>query len=189
MTSAHKQPRVDARRNREAVIDAALELLADQPNATMGAIAELSGVGRTTLYRHFPSREDLVRALFERVVAEALAVTDAVTSRDAPIAEILQELGPAMIGIGQRFQFLEGLNSLDNAVIEESVVDPNQPLRAYFSAAQERGEIRADMPVQWILRAMSVLAMGAMGELQAGRLGEREAGEVLGRTLALAFAT
>ena len=42
------------------MIDASLDLLAEQPNATMGAIAELSGLGRTTLYRHFPSRDELV---------------------------------------------------------------------------------------------------------------------------------
>ena len=188
MTSAHKQPRIDARRNREAVIDASLELLARQPNATMGAIAELSGIGRTTLYRHFPSREDLVRALFERVVAEAREVTTRVSERDAPAGEILRDLGPAIIRIGRRFQFLEGLRSLGDAVIEESVIDPDQPLRAYFAEAQERGEVRGDVPVQWILSSMNGLAMTAMVDLSAGRLGEDEAGELLGATLARAFA-
>lgn len=188
MTFAHKQPRVDARRNREAVIDASLELLADEPNATMSAIAELSGVGRTTLYRHFPSREDLVRALFERVVAEARQVTEEVASRDSPASEILCELGPAIVGIGRRFQFLEGLRSLGDVVIEESVVDPNQPLRTYFEAAQKRGEVRGDVPVQWILSSMNGLAMTAMGELRAGRIDEEGAGELLGLTLSRAFA-
>lgn len=171
------------------MIDASLELLAEHPNATMGAIAELSGLGRTTLYRHFPSRDDLVRALFERVVTEAVETTAKVAAREAPAAEILRDLGSSIVSIGQRFQFLEGLRSVGDVVIEESVADPDQPLRTYFTKAQQRGEIRDDVPVQWILTSMNTLAMGAMSELRAGRLDEKAAGLLLGETLARAFAS
>ena len=67
--------RKDARRNREAVIEAALAILPDEPNASMATIAERSGLGRTTVYRHFPARNDLILALFERVIEEARQVT------------------------------------------------------------------------------------------------------------------
>ena len=188
MTSAHKGTREDARRNREAVIDASLELLAEQPTATMGAIAELSGLGRTTLYRHFASRDELIRALFERVVGEARDATTAVISRDAPFAEILRDLGPAIIGIGRRFQFLDGLRSVGDEVLEESTLDPTDPLRAYFTEAQGRGEVPAEMPIQWILSSINGLAMGTMAEVIAGRIDADAAGEMLGEVLARSFA-
>jgi AcrR family transcriptional regulator len=183
-----RQPRIDARRNREAVIDAALDLLSERPNATMAAIAELSGVGRTTLYRHFSSREELVRALFERVVAEAKEATLSVASREAPAAEILRDLGPAIIRIGRKFQFLEGLRSLGDVVIEESMFDEADPVRLFVKAAQQRGEIRPELPVQWMLGSINALAMTAMAELRSGRLEPGEAGALLGEMLARSFA-
>jgi AcrR family transcriptional regulator len=190
VTSTHKGTREDARRNREAVIDASLELLSEQPTATMSAIAELSGLGRTTLYRHFASRDELVRALFERVVGEAREATLEVISRDAPLADILCDLGPAVIGIGRRFQFLEGLRRSGGGdeVLEESTLDPNDPLRAYLTEAQERGEVPAEMPIQWILSAISGLAMATMAEVIAGRMDADDAGQLLGEVFARSFA-
>ena len=188
VTSAHKGTREDARRNREAVIDASLELLSEQPTATMGAIAEHSGLGRTTVYRHFASREELVRALFERVVGEAREATIEVLSRDAPLDEILRALGPAFVGIGRRFQFLDGLRSVGDEVIAESTTDPTDPLRAYLTEAQERGEVPASMPIQWILSCINGLAMGTMTEVIAGRIDADAAGARLGEVLARSFA-
>ena len=182
-----KPPREDARRNREAVIDASLDLLAEQPNATMGAIAELSGLGRTTLYRHFSSRDELVRALFERVVGEAREATTEVISRDAPVADVLRDLGPAMIGIGRRFQFLDGLRNIGDEVLAEGTVDPTDPLRAYLTEAQQRGEIRVDLPIQWILSSINGLAMATMAEVIAGRLDADAGGVLVGETMVRAF--
>ena len=57
--------RADARRNYEALVDAARKVLADEgSNASMEAIAKHAGVGVGTLYRHFPKRIDLVEAVW-----------------------------------------------------------------------------------------------------------------------------
>ena len=74
------QRRRDARRNREAVIDAAIEVLAQRPDASTEEIADASGVARTTVYRHFPTRDDLFRAMFERAVEYSWAHTSAALS-------------------------------------------------------------------------------------------------------------
>ena len=68
-TSAHQ--RRDAERNHEAIVTAAIAVLADAPEATMAEIAAASGIGRSTLYRHFPDRAALVDAISLRVRAEA----------------------------------------------------------------------------------------------------------------------
>src|SRR3954454_14505641 len=60
--------RQDARRNHEAVIEAALELLGSNPDASMQEIAEASGLGRTTVYRHFPTRDELFSALLDHAI-------------------------------------------------------------------------------------------------------------------------
>lgn len=57
--------RADARRNYEALLAAARELFLEQgPDAPLDEVAKRAGVGAGTLYRHFPSRNDLVAAVY-----------------------------------------------------------------------------------------------------------------------------
>ena len=71
-----KALRVDARRNREAVFAAAKELFADQGlDAQMPDVARAAKVGVGTVYRHFPTKDDLIAAMaterFERFAEKA----------------------------------------------------------------------------------------------------------------------
>src|SRR5438874_827396 len=68
--------RADARRNREAVIAAAKKLFADQGlDAQMPDVAKAAKVGVGTVYRHFPTKDDLIAAMaaerFERLAEKA----------------------------------------------------------------------------------------------------------------------
>src|SRR5436309_15182535 len=68
--------RADARRNREAVIAAAKKLFADRGlDAQMPDVAKAAKVGVGTVYRHFPTKDDLIAALvaerFERLAQKA----------------------------------------------------------------------------------------------------------------------
>ncbi|MFG2966992.1 TetR/AcrR family transcriptional regulator [Streptomyces sp. NPDC048288] len=82
--AAHDGLRADARRNRERVLTAAREVFAEQGiDAPMATVARRAGVGVATLYRHFPTRDDLVRDAFAqqmdtcvRALSEALADPD-----------------------------------------------------------------------------------------------------------------
>lgn len=76
LPSIERVLRADARRNREAVIAAAKELFADQGlDAQMPDVAKAAKVGVGTVYRHFPTKEDLIAALaterFERLAEKA----------------------------------------------------------------------------------------------------------------------
>ncbi len=66
-TTRRRAPRVDAARNREAIVEAAAEVLAEQGVAVdVREIARRSGVGMGTLYRHFPKKEDLIHTVLRR---------------------------------------------------------------------------------------------------------------------------
>ncbi|MFE0156159.1 TetR/AcrR family transcriptional regulator [Nonomuraea sp. NPDC059007] len=66
-TTRRRAPRVDAIRNREAIVEAAADVLAEQGAAVdVREIARRSGVGMGTLYRHFPKKEDLVHTVLRR---------------------------------------------------------------------------------------------------------------------------
>jgi AcrR family transcriptional regulator len=68
---------------RERILDVALEVLGENPDAGMGDIASAAGVVRRTVYGHFPSRLDLVRTLTERAVTEMAAVLTEVDAAGA----------------------------------------------------------------------------------------------------------
>jgi AcrR family transcriptional regulator len=76
--------RVDAERNRARVLDAAREVFAEQGlEASTNEIARRAGVGVATLFRRFPTRDDLVEAVFaEKMSAYAGAITDALAEPD-----------------------------------------------------------------------------------------------------------
>jgi AcrR family transcriptional regulator len=76
LVGADRALRADARRNREAVIAAAKRLFADQGlDAQMPDVAKAAKVGVGTVYRHFPTKDDLIAALvaerFERLANQA----------------------------------------------------------------------------------------------------------------------
>ncbi|BCL29044.1 hypothetical protein GCM10017557_39030 [Streptomyces aurantiacus] len=68
---------------RDRILDVALDVLGENPDAGMGDIASAAGVVRRTIYGHFPSRLDLVRTLTERAVTEMTAVLAEVNASGA----------------------------------------------------------------------------------------------------------
>jgi AcrR family transcriptional regulator len=76
--------RADAKRNRERVLDAARKVFAEQGlDASTNEVARRAGVGVATLFRRFPTRDDLVGAVFaDKMAAYATAIDDAVVDPD-----------------------------------------------------------------------------------------------------------
>ena len=85
MRGSTEPQRSDARRNREAVLAAALEALTESPDASLNAIARRAGVANATLYRHFPTREALVLATYQHEVRKLVDAADLLLHEQAPI--------------------------------------------------------------------------------------------------------
>ncbi|KAA9150779.1 TetR/AcrR family transcriptional regulator [Amycolatopsis acidicola] len=92
---------------RDRILDVALEVLGENPDAGMGDIASAAGVVRRTVYGHFPSRLDLIRTLTERAVTEMTAVLTEVAASDADAAwaEFIARLWP----VAHRYRVLVAL--------------------------------------------------------------------------------
>ena len=77
--------RADARRNLERVLDAAEQVFgASGPDASIDEIARLAGVGHGTVFRRFPSKDDLMFAVIERHVGEMQARAKEALAADDP---------------------------------------------------------------------------------------------------------
>ena len=160
-----KDPTVDPRvtRTRHAVLAAAREVLLDEgwEGVTLGRVAERSGYARTTLYRHWPQRLDLLRDLI-REEARLAHTTPTGDLRDDLVAELeafrsavtSTGLGRVMIAIGQqarddaeladlnRSMRAEGARVLE-AIVVDAVAAGDLPrgLRADAAVAQLVGPV------------------------------------------------
>ena len=94
---------------RDRILDVALEVLGENPDAGMGDIASAAGVVRRTVYGHFPSRLDLVRTLTERAVTEMTAVLAEVNAADAEADAAWAEFVARVWPVAHRYRVLLAL--------------------------------------------------------------------------------
>ncbi len=93
MTASPRPLRADARRNRDAILLAARETFeAEGVLASLDGIALRAGVGNATLYRNFPTRDDLLAAVMQTGIEIALAETAELARTLAPRAALAQWL-------------------------------------------------------------------------------------------------
>ncbi|PJJ63265.1 TetR/AcrR family transcriptional regulator [Compostimonas suwonensis] len=80
-----------AAQNRIAIIDAARELFTENPLVPLNDVAKRAGVGAGTLYRHFPTREDLILAAYQRDIDRLSITVDEVLARNSSAKEAFIE--------------------------------------------------------------------------------------------------
>jgi AcrR family transcriptional regulator len=85
VTDSTRLKRSDGRRNRDAILAAALEALTESPDASLNAIAKRAGVANATLYRHFATREELVLATYQHELQRLIDAAASLLQEQAPI--------------------------------------------------------------------------------------------------------
>src|SRR5688500_16186723 len=99
---ARRAPRSDARANRASIVAAAARQLEHDGELSMGSVAAAAGVGRSTLYRHFPTRPSLEEALREDALAEAKQLVESTLAERRPPLAVLSRVVTALVEIGSR---------------------------------------------------------------------------------------
>ncbi|RFS82565.1 TetR/AcrR family transcriptional regulator [Actinomadura spongiicola] len=154
--------RSDVRRNRARLLAAAREMFErDGAGASLEGVARLAGVGIGTLYRHFPTRQDLLEAMLADAF-EALAA-DARERRVSPVpGEALAEWLRAFI---ERTTAFRGMAAAALMSLREDRADPFPACRAMreagealFVRAQEAGDVPADVAFADALRLVGAIA-------------------------------
>jgi AcrR family transcriptional regulator len=155
-----RQQRADARRNREKVIAAARKVMAREGlDAQMDEIARKAGVGVGTVYRHFPTKEDLVEALAgERFVRLAELADEALEHPDPWQAFVEFMRASAEIQVADRAlsEVLTSRPQVMRAAAES--VDMLARVARVISRGQEAGAIRPDVEPEDVPMVMCALA-------------------------------
>jgi TetR/AcrR family transcriptional regulator, mexCD-oprJ operon repressor len=147
-----------------AILETAAHLLADRPEASMGELAAAAGVGRATLYRHFPTREALLVALASEAHQELVArITDASLDR-APVPEALQRLLRVFLTVGDRYVvlFRERVKPHGQTEREEFERLVLAPIQALFQRGVDDGTFRDDLGADALAHLFGGLVLAAM---------------------------
>ncbi|HEY8466088.1 MAG TPA: TetR family transcriptional regulator [Solirubrobacterales bacterium] len=189
-TTARK--RADAQRNIAAILDAAVEVLAARPDASVGEIARHAGVARQTVYAHYASREALLEAVAERALREAVEAIDGVRPGDGDPREALERLVLAWWRTVAR-----NARVLDALAVVVGASGPD--LRAFHAPILERlarfarrgqraGAFNRDVPADWLAVSFLALMHAAADEVAAGRMRPEQAEDALQRSVRACFA-
>jgi AcrR family transcriptional regulator len=101
--SARKRSMDDTR---SRILDVALEVLGQNPDASMGDVASAAGVVRRTVYGYFPTRADLVRTLAQRAVDEITTVLDEVNTSDGAVEVVWIDFIARLWPLARRYRVL-----------------------------------------------------------------------------------
>jgi AcrR family transcriptional regulator len=158
-----------------AIIDQAAKVLAERGGAaSMDEIARAAGIGRATLYRYFPSREELLRAMAAASVQElAVRVKEAdleVVSFDEAIARLAR----GIIATGSKYKALSGDGVRRTGAHSGAEVEVIEPIRALFGRAIADGSLRAGFSPDLLVDLFTGLIMGALEATASGRGGVEE---------------
>jgi AcrR family transcriptional regulator len=153
-----RKPRADAQRNRERILDVAKEAFARHgANASLDDIAKQVGVGPGTLYRHFPTREKLLQAVYRAELEKLAEAEQKFTQTMAPTDALRAWLSLFVDAIAAKQLIAPALNTLlgdPKKVFETSYAKMHQAIRALVKRSVESGDIRSDLDPVDLLRAL-----------------------------------
>jgi TetR/AcrR family transcriptional repressor of mexCD-oprJ operon len=135
---------------RSGILAAAANVLAARQGASMAEIAAAAGIARGTLYRHFPTRESLIRALETAANEEAGRRLAEANLEQVPVDEALARVVRALVAVGEDFIVL---------LRERRPPEPGfaAPLVALIERGRANGELRGDVPVATLVESLLVL--------------------------------
>jgi AcrR family transcriptional regulator len=167
-------------KNRDDVLDGALVQFNADPTSSMAQIAEAVGISRATLNRHFTSRDALVRELGLRSVdrweqSQSGIEAAGLSGDPEAIAAALDAMIRAFVIDAQDYGFtltdhviavMPDLVSRTEALMDREV--------AFYTAAQEAGVLRRDLPARWIENLMLGLMVASRESLRRGDIARRD---------------
>jgi AcrR family transcriptional regulator len=163
---------------REAILAAALELFAERGfhGTAVPLVADKAGVGAGTLYRHFPTREALILAVYQHDVQRLTESVDDVLARHKPLDALVVWLERLADYVRLKHGLGEALNT---AAAQEVVNSTYAPVTAaigkLLQACEEAGAVRAGLDPGDVLLLMGFLwrvGPGPDGNDQARRVME-----------------
>jgi TetR/AcrR family transcriptional regulator, mexCD-oprJ operon repressor len=186
---ARSARRADAEHNTTRILDAATACLCRSSTASVGEIAKAAGVGRVTVYGHFPSREALVEAALTRVLERGEAVLVGLDLTGDPreaLRTLIESSWRLMADAGAVLEAAQ--STLPPGRIRELHAKQARRVEELIGRGQSEGAFRADLPPSWLVSVLHYLLKGAAADVGAGRLDPSDAPHLIVATVLAAYA-
>ena len=174
MGSGGRRRRADAERSIAAILDAAVKVLNERPEASMAEIARAAGLTRQTVYAHYSSREELLQAVIERETAGAVAALEAARLGEGPPEEALRRLLDVTWDAALQLVRvpLPRVSAEEEYELHRPILEPVEKL---IRRGQRAGAFDRRLKPAWLGAVFIMLSHTAAEELAAGRLSPAEA--------------
>jgi AcrR family transcriptional regulator len=167
--------RADAHRNRERLVEAAAAAFAaaDGTAVSLEAIAKDAGVGIGTLYRHFPSREALVEAVYRTELAEVSASAAELLEHHAPVTALRRWMHryasfvAAKQGMAESLGLLFASGAVEPGDTRTSIVGAVDTL---LRAGAADGTLRSDVSAEDVVSSLIGITIASHSTDQANRM-------------------
>ena len=167
---------------RDAIVDAAIDVLGRDRSATFDEIALRAGVGRATVYRQFATREDLVSAITHQALNEMETAVASAVSGVESAAEILQCMLKAVIPLGDRYHFLS-MEPFEDEAMRQRYADQNAWTEELVKALKAEGVVVENIPTGWAVANIDAQIWLAWSEVACGNLAAADAADLAYTTL------
>ncbi len=155
---AQRKPRADAQRNRQRILEVAKEAFTRSgANARLDDIAKEAGVGPGTLYRHFPTRAQLLQAVYQSELEKLAAAERKFAQAMPPIEALRSWLLLFVDAIAAKQLIAPALNTLlsdHKKMFAASYAQVHEAIRALVERAIKSGDVRGDLDPTDLLRAL-----------------------------------
>lgn len=182
--------RADAERSIAAILAAAFDVLGTNPAASMTDVARAAGVGRVTLYAHFPSRVELLKALVQQVLQETGHILETSLADDRSADQVLAGVVQTSWRILDRHRRLRqaALAELGSEWVSDQHDQVYTRLTELLTRGQDEGVFRTDLPTSWMITTVYGLLHAAADEVDNGRVSPADAPQLVIRSLLPALA-
>jgi AcrR family transcriptional regulator len=152
-----RRPRVDGQRNRERILEVARQAFTQHgPDATLDDIARRAEIGPGTLYRHFPTREALIEAVFRDQVDKLTAAGHRLSITLAPLGALRAWMLLFIDYVARKVLIMPAMDTVPGGsmrMIEGTRTQIQTTFRALLHNAMESHELRPDIDPDDLLRA------------------------------------
>ena len=162
-----RKPRADAQRNRERILEVAKQAFTRSGvNTSLDDVAKHAGVGPGTLYRHFPTRDALLEAVYYSEVAKLAAAERDLSGKLPPVEALKSWMLLFVDYIAAKHLIAPALNTLvggPSKLYEGSRAQIGGAIHALVDRAVKSGDIRRDLDPFDLLRALIGVSNVASG--------------------------
>lgn len=167
--------RADAARNADAILVAAKHLFAERgPDVPFDEVARRAGVGNATLYRHFPTRSDLLVAVYGDQVSELCRRADRPLGDRPPEAALFEWLDEFVVHVASKrdlaLAITETADGRRTTLFNQWHTTITDTAARLLAAAQASGAIRAQITGRDLLALLSAVAVAGADTDGARRL-------------------